>query len=67
MTTAVLSKSSGKKAYWNSAYFFGELRRSWAHALLYTLAFFFSLTVPMMSRLSDTLRYDFYSIYAYHE
>lgn len=62
MTTAVLSKS-GKKAYWNSAYFFGELRRSWAHALLYTLAFFFSLTVPMMSKLSDTLQYDFYSIY----
>lgn len=63
MTTAVLSKSSNKKAYWNGAYFFGELRRSWAHALLYTLAFFFSLTVPMMSRLSDTLRYDYYSIY----
>lgn len=63
MTTAVLSKSTDKKAYWNGAYFFGELRRSWAHALLYTLAFFFSLTVPMMSKLSDTLRYDFYSIY----
>ena len=63
MTTAVLSKSSNKKAYWNGAYFFGKLRRSWAHALLYTLAFFFSLTVPMMSKLSDTLRYDYYSIY----
>lgn len=62
MTTVVLSKSD-KKAYWNGAYFFGELRRSWAHALLYTLAFFFSLTVPMMSKLSDTLRYDYYSIY----
>lgn len=61
MTTATLSKSSVRKAYWNGAYFLGELRRSWAHGLLYTLAFFFTMTVPMLSRLSDTIGKQYYT------
>ncbi|MBR6709522.1 MAG: hypothetical protein IKL84_07585, partial [Clostridia bacterium] len=55
MTTTVCSKRSG---FWNNAYFLGELKRSWANALLYAIAFFFTLTVPIMLEVSSYLDRD---------
>ncbi len=61
MTTQALSERKASRGFWNSAYFLGELRRSWANCLLYFLAYFFSLVVPMLHDLANYRRADFYS------
>lgn len=60
MTTQALSDRKASRGFWNSAYFLGELRRSWANCLLYFLVYFFSLVVPMLDSLSTYRRSDFY-------
>ena len=60
MTTQALSNPKTRRGFWNTAAFLGELRRSWANAILFFLAYFFSLTVPMLNDLSTYRRIDFY-------
>lgn len=55
MTTTACSKARG---FWNGVYFLGELKRSWANALLYAIAFFFTMTVPMMMEVGSFLDRD---------
>lgn len=62
MTTQALSERS-TRGFWNSAYFLGELRRSWANCLLYFLAYFFSLVVPLLDDLSNFRTSDFYDTF----
>ncbi|MBQ3126689.1 MAG: hypothetical protein IJC15_06425 [Clostridia bacterium] len=61
MTTQALSNPKTRRGFWNTAAFLGELRRSWANCVLFFLAYFFSLTVPMLNDLSNYRRSDFYS------
>lgn len=40
----------------------GELRRSWANALLYTLVYFFGMNLPLLSMVNDYRYRDFSSL-----
>ncbi len=59
MTTRALSEHP-TRGYWNTAFFLGELRRSWANSLLYALIYFFGMVIPMLNDYSTILRSDFY-------
>lgn len=59
MTTQALSNG---RAFWNGAYYLGELRRSWANALLYTLVYFFGMNLPLLSMVNDYRYRDFSSL-----
>lgn len=52
MTTQALSN---RRALWNGAYYLGELRRSWANALLYGLVYFFGVNLPLLSLLNTRM------------
>lgn len=61
MTTQALSERN-PRGFFNGEFFLGELRRSWPSCLLYFLAYFFGLTVPLLVELSSYRRSDFYHI-----
>ncbi len=61
MTTQALSDRP-TRGYFNGAYFLGQLRRSWSSCLLYFLAYFFGLTVPLLDELTTYRVSDFYSV-----
>lgn len=61
MTTQALSERP-TRGYFNGAYFLGELRRSWSSCLLYFLAYFFALVLPLLDDLTTYRVSDFYSV-----